>query len=257
MEASSSTFTGFNQPFLVQPELWHSTVPHISYRELVNLHATAKFGDFAEAQDSFNYAKRIWCKQVSMVTFVDTVHHADVKKADDVFSSLIDTRYDSGEDNVDRFRDELLNSIESLSDKSDRIEKITTIAVKMGYFDVIKKLYSTGKLDGPAFEKAIKSLLDKANRNEYGNVDSNSADQTDAALKVVEFNTEIITDVLIFLKDLPYYKNYHVHWYECQRMSKDTGQVARGLVISNLISIDVISIFYKNAQDTMSGLFRS
>lgn len=262
MEASSSSFTGFNQPFLVQPELWHLTVPHMSYRELVNVYVTAKFGDFAAAQDNFNYVKRIWCRQVSLITFVDTVYQAHAKKVNDAFSSLIDTRYGSEEkeNNVNRFKNELFNSFESASNNPDYIEKIIMIIVEAGYTDVLEKLYSTGKLDIPTLDKAVKGILEKANRNEYENVNSNSADPTNVSVpyEVEDFNTEIIIKLLTYLRDLPNYKNYYVHWLDCVTMTTGTWHIARGFLVSELKPNDMINATFNiNSQQSMYGSFNT
>lgn len=156
-----TSFLGFNQPFLLQRELWYSTIPHMSFRDLVNLYATAKFADFSTAQENFSIAKRIWCKQVSLITLIDTLYHACVKKADEAFFSIIKTRDDSekenshGETRIKKFEIELHDFLKSLLenpdycsldepnycllDKPDQLVKIAIIALKAGYVDIFKK----------------------------------------------------------------------------------------------------------------------
>lgn len=134
-----TSFNGFNQPFLLQPELWYSLIPRISYRDMVNLFVTAKFVDLSQAQVNFSIAREIWCKQVSLVTLVDTLHHAS-KKTDDAFFTIIKIRneFPSNPDRIDTevLQIELLELIDSV--EPDYLEKIIRIALKAGYLDVLE-----------------------------------------------------------------------------------------------------------------------
>lgn len=204
MEVSS---TMFNQPFLVLPELWHFTVPHMSYSELVNVYLIAKFDDLKIAQDNFNAAQRIWCKKISSVTFFDTVYHAYIRKAENAFTSLIKARNDSGEErkNVNRFKNELLNSIDSVLEepdleKPDNLEKIVIIAAKMVYVEVFEKLQKTS-----VFDQIIKSILFKASNNFYNDSKNKKED-------VIKLNNEIISNVLA---NVTSHRNYHIYWNNC------------------------------------------
>lgn len=85
-------FLGFNRPFLLDPVLWYSVIPMISYRNLVHLFATAKFVDFSEAQQNFDVAQKIWSKEVSLMTLIDTLSHATIKKADEAFCTIVGHR---------------------------------------------------------------------------------------------------------------------------------------------------------------------
>lgn len=200
MEASS---TMFNQPFLVLPELWHFTIPHMSYSELVNVYLIAKFDDLKKAQDNFNAARRIWAKKISLVTFIDTVYHAYIRKAEDAFTSLIKGRNGSGEErkNVNKFKEELLNSIDSALDKPDNLEKIVMIAAKMVYVEVFEKLQKTS-----VFDKTIKNILFKASKNLYKDVDSKNKQE-----EVIKFNNEIVADLLA---NITSHRNCHIYWHD-------------------------------------------
>lgn len=128
-----TSFRGFNQPFLLKPELWYSLIPRISHRDLVNLFLTAKFVDFSQAQDNFNITREIWCKHVSLVTLVDTLYHVYVKKIDTVFFTIISIR---NEINIEVSQAEFQKLIDS--DKPDYIEKIIRIALKAGSLDMFR-----------------------------------------------------------------------------------------------------------------------
>lgn len=231
MEASSAGFNQpvFNQPFLVLPELWHDTIPHMSYRDLVNVYLIAKFKDIETNLDNFSVAKRIWCKQVSVITFIDTIYHAYTKKADDAFMSLVSTRHDSVEDGEkvdDKLKEELLNLFEHLDldqleyfdpdnpehlEKFVILEKIVIVAAKMKYVEVFEKLKDT-----KVFDQTIKSILHRANDNDYTSLDPDSETKKSRQNKIlcalVEFNTEVMVNVLTQISTFP---NFHTYWCEC------------------------------------------
>lgn len=126
----------FHQPFLLQKELWYSLIPNMSYRDLINVFAVAKFtSDFSLAIQNFQIAKRIWCRNVCLVVLVNTLHQAQIKKANLVFFSIINLR-NNNESNEDNFIKELLESIQSPLHSSDYTEKVAQIAIKAGYDDV-------------------------------------------------------------------------------------------------------------------------
>lgn len=145
---AETAFVGFNRPFLLLPEHWYSVIPKISYRELVYLFATAKFVDFSEAQQNFDVAQKIWSKEVSLMTLIDTLSHATIKRADTAFFTIVGHRnHPPSNDKEDKkvFQAELLELINSFYNNyhfpdyfDDLMEKIGQIALKAGYLDVFE-----------------------------------------------------------------------------------------------------------------------
>lgn len=135
-----NSFSLFARPFLLQPELWYDIIPDVSYGDLIRLFVAAKFVDLSNALSNFNVAKRIWCRKVSLVSFIDTLSHACINNADAAFFSIIGTRYDT--ERKDKFKDDLLKWVDTTSDKHDDIEKVAMIAIKLGYVDVLEKCLS-------------------------------------------------------------------------------------------------------------------
>jgi|688.fasta_scaffold31693_4 hypothetical protein len=110
------TISPQNNPFLIYPkELWYGHIPHLSYRDLVNLFLTVKAEkDFEEANQNFELAKRIWCGYAPLTTIVDTLYHAAIKKAHAAFESIITTRNE-----VLQARNKILLREEISNDKTD------------------------------------------------------------------------------------------------------------------------------------------
>lgn len=263
MEASSAGFNPptFNQPFLVQPELWHDTIPYMSYRELVNVYLIAKFKDLGTNQDNFSVAKRIWCKQVSVITFIDTIYHAYTKKADDAFMSLVSTRHDSVEDGEkvdDKLKEELLNLFEHLDldqleyldpdnpehlEKFIILEKIVIVAAKMKYVEVFEKLKDT-----KVFDQTIKSILHRASDNHYTSLDPDSETKKSRQKilrALVEFNTEVMVNVLTLISTLP---NFHIYWRESCELVEAKYYEARLNKIMSLMPSDDETYYYMQSK---------
>lgn len=76
---------------------------------------------------------------------VDTLHQAQIKKADHVFFSIISLR-NNDECNENKFKQELLESIESPLHSSDYTEKVAQIAIKAGYNDVFTACFCVENL---------------------------------------------------------------------------------------------------------------
>lgn len=138
------------------PDIWHTIIPTISYqslsyRDLVNLFVLSKFGtDISQTKNNFEVAKRIWCRSVSLITFIDTLLIASIKKANDAFFSIINIRADicdaaqENKNECNQFEKELLTWLNSLLNPptSDDIDKIIKIAIKAGYLEVLEKCLS-------------------------------------------------------------------------------------------------------------------
>lgn len=141
----------FNQPYLIIPDLWGEILSKISYKDLTKLFQTSKFdGSIERTRENFQEARQVWCKKATLVTFIDTLYHAYIKKADDAFSSILRARHEINDyqlgrviHNEEDLKNELFEWIDDPARTPNDIQKVAKIAIKAGYVDLFEHCYLT------------------------------------------------------------------------------------------------------------------